>query len=111
MSNYRCYLCNQEFIFLRGLEKHYDNDKCPRVTPEMKADMLNPFFRILTEVTYVDPKRLVKKEKFVFSYNVETVNPGWKERLLDNTEALVISLDSKSSTDLSDLISTKGESR
>lgn len=97
MGNYRCYLCNQEFILLRGLRKHYDNDKCPRVTPEMKAEMLKPFIRILTEVTYVDPSRLVKREKFMASYNVETSNPNWKEHLLENAKALAISLDNKSS--------------
>ena len=74
MGNYLCYLCNQDFIFLSGLRKHYEKDKCPRVTPEMKALQLEPFIRVLIQVYSVNPKKGKHAEKFEYSHNIQTNN-------------------------------------
>jgi len=101
MGNYRCYLCNAEFIFLRGLRKHYQNEKCPRVTKEMKEAMLKPFFRVLIEVSEVVPTRLIKPEQFLHSYNIETCSPNYKEKLLEVAKEIGVSLESKQHVPLS----------
>lgn len=95
MGNYLCYLCNAEFWTTGGLRKHYEKDRCPRVTKEMKELALRPFCRVLIKVSYVNPLKFGNKEKFLYSYNVETLRKDYKERLIEVAKEIGIGLDSK----------------
>lgn len=97
MGNYRCYNCNQEFVFLRSLKKHYDKKECP-MTIEPTEEMLRPFMRVLIQVSYVEPKKLIKAEKFQYSYNIGTNRKDWKNELEDAIKNIIISIDPYSTT-------------
>jgi len=101
MGNYLCYLCNAEFWTTGGLRKHYEKDRCPSVTKEMKELATLPFFRVLIEISYIDPLKLRNKEKFLYSYNIETLRADYKERLINVAKEIGIGLDSKRYTPLS----------
>ena len=94
MGNYRCYNCNQEFVFLGSLKKHYDKKQCPK-SAEPTEEMLKPFFRVLIQVSYVNPKKL-NAEKFQYSHNITTQNKNYKNDLFETVNRICFSLQSKS---------------